>query len=220
MRWWDKLKALSMAFAAVLVPIVLAVVGSGYNRAIKEREVQGKFVELAVSILTRDPSDPERDLRIWATGIIDAYSGVRLGDTARADLVERIALQPDRSLSLSGLYIRELTDGVSQPLFSDTMFVTIIGERELYHSNVCLTLDGRTLQCGLAMGFSRISFVPRDSGSTLAVSVEGPIRGEATFKLIMEGGGYRTLFYRPIHRSVAEGEPVFFARIRIRRQEV
>jgi hypothetical protein len=46
METWEKLKALSAVLAAVVIPVVVLIVGNNYTAAIKERELQGKFVEL------------------------------------------------------------------------------------------------------------------------------------------------------------------------------
>ena len=40
-------KSVAVAVAALAVPIMVLVVGSYYTNAMKEREVSGKFVELA-----------------------------------------------------------------------------------------------------------------------------------------------------------------------------
>jgi hypothetical protein len=45
---FESFKNFSSALAALAVPLVVAVVGSYYSKAAKEREVSGKFVELAV----------------------------------------------------------------------------------------------------------------------------------------------------------------------------
>ena len=84
---WDKLKILSGAVAAVLVPVILLIVGQSYTAAIKEREVEAKFVELAISILKDRPNAGDASIREWATKVIDKYSGVELGDTAKQYLI-------------------------------------------------------------------------------------------------------------------------------------
>ncbi len=74
--------------SAILLPIVLLIVGNGYTSAFKERELQGKFVELAVSILSQEPRPESRNLRDWATQVINQYSGVPLSPKTRQDLIE------------------------------------------------------------------------------------------------------------------------------------
>lgn len=85
----EKLNSVSAAVAAVLIPVVVAFIGHGYTKAIKERNLQGRFVELAVSILREKPTETNANLRTWAIGVIDKYSGLPLTDPAREDLIRR-----------------------------------------------------------------------------------------------------------------------------------
>ena len=92
MSIWDKLKVISAVLASVLVPLILGVVGHRYTQALKEREVQSRFVELAVDILSEPPADEKRNLRIWATRVINEYSGVALDSATARELVETFQL--------------------------------------------------------------------------------------------------------------------------------
>lgn len=85
---WDKLKILSGTIAAVLVPVAVVWVGQIYTQAVKERELQGKFVELAVGILQEKPNEQQPNLRSWAADVLDTYSGVPMSDDARVELRE------------------------------------------------------------------------------------------------------------------------------------
>jgi hypothetical protein len=89
MNSWEKAKALSTIISALAVPVVLAVIGYYFNAALKEREVQGKFVELAVAILREQTQESTRPLRSWATRVIDRYSGVPLTEEAKALLLQK-----------------------------------------------------------------------------------------------------------------------------------
>ena len=75
MSCWIKLKIFSNAFAAVVIPIAVAWIGYQYTQSIKEREIQGKFVELAVDILRTEPKPEDKALRDWGTQIINKFSG-------------------------------------------------------------------------------------------------------------------------------------------------
>ena len=66
MDTWEKAKTLSSIVSAIVLPIVLLWVGNNFNKAIKERELQGKFVELAVQILREQPDSQAEGLRTWA----------------------------------------------------------------------------------------------------------------------------------------------------------
>jgi hypothetical protein len=94
MERWEKLKALSGIIAAIIIPIVILLVGNQYSEAVKERELQGRFVELAVDILKAPPTKENRNIRAWATEVIDLYSGVRLSRTTKEDLIDKLQLQP------------------------------------------------------------------------------------------------------------------------------
>ncbi len=89
---FEKLNKYSGLIATIIIPIVLAFVANQYNSAIKEREVQGKFVELAVDILKQKPTKENHNIRIWATSILDMYSGVPMSDATIDDLVNNVSM--------------------------------------------------------------------------------------------------------------------------------
>lgn len=89
---WEKLKALSSVIAAIVIPIVVAWVGNGFAKALKEREIQGKFVELAVQILREEPSKQAAGLRDWATEVLNKYSGVAFSAETKKALIESTPL--------------------------------------------------------------------------------------------------------------------------------
>ena len=89
--WWERVAS---AIAAIMIPVVVAVVGNNYTKAITEREVQGQFVELAVNILSEDPSEQSQELRMWAVSVINRYSGVPLPSKAREHLIKNKPLPP------------------------------------------------------------------------------------------------------------------------------
>ena len=87
---WEKAKVVNGFLAAMVIPLAVGYTGYVYSSAIKERELQGKFVELAVGIL-REPPDPNSggEIRKWATTVIDRYSGVPLSEEVRKELIKR-----------------------------------------------------------------------------------------------------------------------------------
>lgn len=97
--WWERAKTSSGIVAAIIIPVVVLVVGNRYSAAIKERELEGKFVELAVSILKEQPDKQSRSLRDWATQVITRYSGVPLSEEAKKELIETTPL-PGGSLAV------------------------------------------------------------------------------------------------------------------------
>src|SRR5689334_8691458 len=95
MNRWEKAQALATIFSVLAVPVVLAILGYYFNSALKEREVQGKFVELAVAILREPPQEQARPLRTWATRIIDKYSGVGLTEETKGLLEHKLSFPSD-----------------------------------------------------------------------------------------------------------------------------
>lgn len=87
----ERIKTYSTAFAAVAVPIVVALIGSWFSAAIKQSESEQKFVSLAIEILRDEPVESQKQLRAWATDVVSKYSGVSLAN-AREDLIENIRL--------------------------------------------------------------------------------------------------------------------------------
>jgi fumarate reductase subunit D len=68
MENWEKAKTISSIVAAVIIPVVLLLVGNQFPAAIKERELQGKFVELAINLLRESPTRDKENLRYCGNG--------------------------------------------------------------------------------------------------------------------------------------------------------
>lgn len=83
----DFFKSSLMPFATVVLSGAVAFVGNEYSAALKERELQGKFVEIAIEILRNEPEPEKAGLRRWAVEVIDSYSGVPLKNDAKETLI-------------------------------------------------------------------------------------------------------------------------------------
>jgi murein L,D-transpeptidase YcbB/YkuD len=93
----DLVRVWSQAIAIVLVPLVVAYVGQRYTSASHDRDIQARFVELAISILRERPTESTRRVREWAVRVVDQYSGVALSDSTKNDLIERAPLPASSS---------------------------------------------------------------------------------------------------------------------------
>jgi len=89
---WERAKAISSVLSAVVIPVVILIVGNVFAEAIKEREVQGKFVELAVQILREEPTKQATGLREWGTEVLNRYSGVAFSAATRQALINSTSL--------------------------------------------------------------------------------------------------------------------------------
>jgi hypothetical protein len=84
---WDKLKSLATTISLIAVPILVAYIGSTFERGAKEAETRQRTVQLAVSILQEKPKEGSlSSLRDWAIIVINAYSGIPLPDSAKKEL--------------------------------------------------------------------------------------------------------------------------------------
>jgi len=89
---WEKFKVITTSLSVIIIPIVLGYIGNIYTQATKQKEIQARFVELSINILTQKPTDGNRNLRQWATNVIDHYSGVKLSNTVRSELRDQISI--------------------------------------------------------------------------------------------------------------------------------
>ncbi len=89
---WEKLKIVTTTISIIIIPLVIAFLGNVYSKSIKEKEIQGKFVELSIQILKEKPTNENVNIRKWAINVINEYSGVKLDNEAEKDLIEKIPL--------------------------------------------------------------------------------------------------------------------------------
>ena len=103
---FEKLNRFSPLIATVVIPIVLAFMGNQYTSALKEREVQGDFVALAVEILKQKPTTENRNIREWATSILDKYSGVSLSEAAVNDLIQKVSFNHSQDFEVKDIGLK------------------------------------------------------------------------------------------------------------------
>jgi hypothetical protein len=72
--------------SVLAMPVVTVVVGLGVTKAIADREVNARYVELAISILRDQPNKETTAIRQWAVEIVNKYAAVKLTPEARSEL--------------------------------------------------------------------------------------------------------------------------------------
>jgi len=92
MENWEKFKIAANALSILAIPIVLALIGYFHSNSIKNRELEGRFVELAVDILRSEATPESENFRKWAVHVIDNYSGIELNEQAKVDLVTTLSI--------------------------------------------------------------------------------------------------------------------------------
>src|SRR6266849_995496 len=87
---WDRAQILLTSVAALLVPVVLAIIGYVYNSAQKQKELGNRLVELSVNILKVDPGSSAQPagLRIWAMDLLERHSDVPIPGDVRSSLLK------------------------------------------------------------------------------------------------------------------------------------
>jgi len=84
--WWDKLQII----AVIAVPIVIGISGYFINSTLKQREIEVRYLENAVSILREKPNEETVALRNWAVEILRSYSPIPIS----AEAIEEIKRKP------------------------------------------------------------------------------------------------------------------------------
>ena len=92
MNAWDKVKTIVNVIAAIVIPIILAVIGNNYTKAIKSQELSARFIELSVKILMEQPTDANKSLRDWAVNVINRYSEEPLSEKVKSDLITNLKI--------------------------------------------------------------------------------------------------------------------------------
>ena len=85
-RSWYQLVNL---FVPILLPIAVVYFGSQLSKSIKQKEIDQKYLELAISILKTPQKDHENTIiRQWALNVFDSCSPVKLSPFARIELLK------------------------------------------------------------------------------------------------------------------------------------
>jgi len=124
----EPFKSIVAAIGTIAVPITVAFFGGWFTGSAKNREVEGKFVELAVTILREQPDPQKTALRSWAVDVLNSYSGAPIGAEARKSLTESSSLPGTSSAvrdvqqMLAALgYFRGAIDGNTTPLLREAV---------------------------------------------------------------------------------------------------
>lgn len=80
------------AIAAASIPLVVAYIVQSYTAAVKERDRNAQYVEIAVGILSESPNDDNKPLREWAVSVINRYSDVPFTERQTQLLINEIPL--------------------------------------------------------------------------------------------------------------------------------
>lgn len=126
---WERAKDISIIFAAIFIPIILASISLFGNLRAKKYDFNSQVLELAISILSNPPDSEDQQsieeentiedqkipeeqadkaLRDWAVSVINEYSEVPLSNQAREALVGGFTLPSSNKLNPNFTRLEEL----------------------------------------------------------------------------------------------------------------
>lgn len=107
---WQKAEIISKILGAIAIPVSVAILGSQVAEANKQRDSETKFVELAITILSKEPDTAgnknvgeENSLRRWAIDVVNSYSGVNMAKETEKALLQNISSFPSAAIPLPDL---------------------------------------------------------------------------------------------------------------------
>lgn len=83
-------KEIIKILASLLIPLVIALVGHWYTSALKEREIEARYIEIAISILNSESTPSNKNIRKWAVEIVNKYSPVEIDKKTRQEFVDKL----------------------------------------------------------------------------------------------------------------------------------
>jgi hypothetical protein len=86
---WRKFEITGKVLGWTLIPVLIAFVGHSYTDVIRAKEMELRYVELAVDILKQKPAKDSAELRSWAIKIVDKFAPLPLSEKAKEELKYR-----------------------------------------------------------------------------------------------------------------------------------
>jgi hypothetical protein len=139
----DRSKAIANWVAAIAIPLVLGLSGYFVNHTLKTKESQTKMVELAISMLSRQPqgSQEDKQLRGWAVDVIQRFSGVTIPPDARKSLEESQILLGNANVGTTRTQLNTRSEALYH---GETAFGNLVADaiREAFKADVAIVNSG------------------------------------------------------------------------------
>jgi len=88
--WFDRTVGILVPIVRILVPLaipfVIWLIGTQINHSLATMDIELRYVELAVSILTEDGNEANQDLRGWAVEVLQEFAPIALPSGAEQRL--------------------------------------------------------------------------------------------------------------------------------------
>lgn len=91
-------RILVTCLGSIALPLVILFISKQATDALKKRELSTKYVELALSILTEEPTEENQELRQWAIKTLNLHADIKLPEKSREGLVLKYQLKTGAKL--------------------------------------------------------------------------------------------------------------------------
>jgi hypothetical protein len=125
-----KAKILSGIFAKLVIPFLLGFFAYEYTSAIKEKDRQLRFVELAIEILSQKSDPADSPLRKWAVMTLNAYSIIPFDTVVQTGLVTN-----DIKLPVPGTTTASSPEPPLRPFLNDSLLALVCEAENLVNSS-------------------------------------------------------------------------------------
>lgn len=79
---WDKAQIIGF----ILIPFVIGIWGYFINDNIKEKEIRLQYLDMALNILSQEPSKDADGMRLWAIDVVEEFAIIQFSDEALKEL--------------------------------------------------------------------------------------------------------------------------------------
>ena len=86
-EFWSLIIEAAGLVATVVITYLIYKFSQDATDAIKNREIETKFVEIATDVLSQPPTEENRELREWAEKILDKYSPIAMSQNVVVNLL-------------------------------------------------------------------------------------------------------------------------------------
>ncbi len=83
---WDKLQIVFQFVGVFIIGAILTWQGNSIQHSIRTKELNLRYVEMAINILMSAPTEENASLRQWAIDMLDNYSELKFKQQARLEL--------------------------------------------------------------------------------------------------------------------------------------
>lgn len=88
----ERFKNYSLGIASIITAFLIPFIGYYYTDSQKSREIENRYIELGIKILSEKPDSSNENLRVWAVELVNKFSEVKLKDSVKNNLIKDIPL--------------------------------------------------------------------------------------------------------------------------------